>query len=199
VLIGSLWSKRWFEMLSAAAEGAGLKLDWYGNTKYPWMEIDIGQDKETGIIAHGLVPEQELVERMKQAAFVVVPTGALDDTDDRKDLSMMSLPGRIIFAMATSTTPVIIVGSSQTAAARFVERFGIGVTCDYEAGSLKEAVDHVTEPQMQRQMRQRAAALAPRFAVEHMRVWLWESIRLGRPVDQRFEVLFPRENDAGLH
>jgi hypothetical protein len=47
---------------------------------------------------------------------------------------------------------------------------------------------------MQRQMRQRAAALAPRFAVDHMHAWLWESIRLGRPVDRRFEELFPREN-----
>jgi hypothetical protein len=193
VLIGSLWSKRWYDMLCAAAEGAGLRLDWYGNNKYPWMEIEIGPIKETGVNARGLIPEPELVEKMKQAAFVVVPTGTLDAEDDRKDLSMMSLPGRIILAMATSTTPVIIMGSRKTAAARFVERFGVGVTCEYEAGSLKEAVAHVTEPGMQRLMRERAAALAPRFAVDHMHHWLWESVRLGRPMDRRFEELFPRD------
>ena len=193
VLIGSLWSKQWFDSLSAAACGAGLKLDWYGNTKYPWMDIEIGQDKQVGINAHGLIPESELAEKMKQAAFVIVPTGTLDANDDRKDLSMMSLPGRIILAMATSNTPVIITGSRETAAAHFVERFGVGVTCDYDAKSLREAVDYVTAPQMQRQMRERAASIASQFAVEHMHQWLWESIRLGQPKDQRFEKLFPRD------
>lgn len=193
VLIGSLWSKQWYDMLSAAACGAGLKLDWYGNTKYPWMNIATGQDKPVGINAHGLIPEVKLVEKMKQAAFVVVPTGTLDTNDDRKDLSMLSLPGRIIFAMATSTTPVIIMGSPKTAAAHFVRRFGIGVTCDYETASLRQAVDHVTDPQVQRQMRERAASIASQFAVDPMHQWLWKSIRLGRPKDRRFEELFPRE------
>jgi len=133
------------------------------------------------------------VERMKQAAFVVVPTGTLDDNDDRKDLSMLSLPGRIIFAMATSTTPVIIMGSPKTAAAHFVRRFGIGVTCDYETSSLRQAVDHVTDPQVQRQMRERAASIAGKFSVAQMHHWLWESIRLGQAQDTRFEDLFPRD------
>jgi hypothetical protein len=106
---------------------------------------------------------------------------------------MMSLPGRIILAMATSNTPVIITGSRETAAAHFVERFGVGVTCDYDAKSLREAVDYVTAPQMQRQMRERAASIASQFAVEHMHQWLWESIRLGQPKDLRFERLFPRD------
>jgi hypothetical protein len=193
VLIGSLWSKQWFDMLSAAAVGAGLKLDWYGNTKYPWMDIEIGQDKRVGINAHGIIPESELAEKMQQAAFVIVPTGTLDANDDRKDLSMMSLPGRIILAMATSNTPVIITGSRETAAAHFVERFGVGVTCDYDARSLREAVGYVTDPQMQRQMRERAASIASQFSVEHMHQWLWDSIRLGQPKDMRFERLFPRD------
>jgi hypothetical protein len=197
VLIGSLWSKRWYDMLSDAARGAGVRLDWYGNTKYPWMDIEIGQELQHGIVAHGIVSETELVEKMKQAAFVVVPTGTLDARDERKELALLSLPGRIILAMATSNTPVIIMGSKDSGAAHFVERFGVGVTCDYAAESLREAVDFVTEPQMQRKMRERAAKLGSRFSVDQMHEWLWESIRLGRPRDGCFEELFPRDQGIG--
>jgi hypothetical protein len=127
---------------------------------------------------------------MKQAAFVVVPTGTLDARDERKELALLSLPGRIILAMATSNTPVIIMGSGDSGAAHFVERFGVGVTCDYDAESLRGAVDFVTNPQTQREMRQRAATLAPQFAVDRMSDWLWESVRRGHPLDKRFEKTF---------
>jgi glycosyltransferase involved in cell wall biosynthesis len=190
VLIGSLWSKRWYDMLSDAACGAGVRLDWYGNTNYPWMDIEIGQERQHGIVAHGLIAETELVEKMKQASFVVVPTGTLDARDDRKELSLLSLPGRIILAMATSNTPVIIMGSKDSGAAHFVERFGVGVTCDYDAQSLRKAVDYVTNPQAQRGMRNRAAELAPQFAIDRMSDWVWDSIRRGHPADLRFEALF---------
>ena len=190
VLIGSLWSKQWFDMLASATTGAGLKLDWYGNTKYTYLEVDIGQPKPQGINPCGLIPELDLVEKMKAAAFVVVPTGTLDARDDRQELSRLSLPGRIIFAMATSHTPIVIMGSPGTPAANFVKRFGVGVCCDYDAKSLKAAVDHVTDPEMQRQMRQRAAILGPKFSDHGVADWLWASLHKGELTNRRFEELF---------
>jgi len=192
VLIGSIWSKQWFDMLSAAAHGAGLRLDWYGNTKYPWMEIEPGQMTLQGINPCGLVPESTLVEKMRQADFVVVPTGTLDVRDDRKELSYLSLPGRIIFALATSNTPIIIMGSQETPASRFVERFRVGVTCDYNSKSLRDAVNYVTSSQVQKQMRRNAWSISSCFSDDQMQQWLWESLHLGRPSDMRFEELFPR-------
>ena len=190
VLIGSLWSKQWFDMLTAAATGAGLKLDWYGNTKYSYLEVDIGQPKPQGINPCGLIPELDLVKKMKAAAFVVVPTGTLDARDDRQELSRLSLPGRIIFAMATSHTPIVIMGSPGTPAANFVKRFGIGVCCDYDAKSLKAAVDYVTDPEIQRQMRQRSAILGPKFSDHGVADWLWTSLHKGELTNKRFEELF---------
>jgi hypothetical protein len=190
VLIGSLWSKQWFDMLTAAATGAGLKLDWYGNTKYTYLEVEVGQHSPQGLNPCGLIPELDLVEKMKAAAFVVVPTGTLDARDDRQELSRLSLPGRIIFAMATSHTPIVIMGSPETPAARFVNRFGVGVCCDYNAKSLKAAVDYVTAPGMQRQMRQRAATLGPKFSDHGVADWLWASIHRGEVTNRRFEELF---------
>jgi len=190
VLIGSIWSKQWFDMLSTAAYEAGLKLDWYGNTNYPWMQIEPGRTNPRGINPCGLVSESTLVERMRQATFVVVPTGTLDSRDDRPELSRLSLPGRIIFAMATSNTPIIIMGSRETPASNFVKRFGVGVTCDYSAKSLREAVNYVSDPQVQQVMRQKASLIAPQFSADQLHKWLWESIQLGRPSDLRFEDLF---------
>jgi hypothetical protein len=156
------------------------------------MEIEPGKANPRGINPCGLVPESTLVERMKQAAFVVVPTGTLDSRDDRQELSRLSLPGRIIFAMTTSNTPIIIMGSQETPASHFVNRFGVGVTCDYTAKSLRDAVNYVTDPQVQQEMRQKALSIAPQFSANQMHQWLWESIRLGQPADLRFEDLFSK-------
>jgi hypothetical protein len=190
VLLGSIWSKQWFDMLCASTKGAGIQLDWYGNTQYPWMTVEAEETQQWGINPCGLLPEEELVEKLKRYAFVVVPTGTMDSRDDRKELSRLSLPGRIIFALATSNTPIIILGHKESPAARFVERFMTGIVCEYNGESLRSAVTHVTNPDVQRHMRQCAASVASQFSSKDISRWLWKSIELGQLSDWRFEELF---------
>jgi hypothetical protein len=189
ILIGSMWSKRWFTLLCEAVYGAGIKLNWYGQLQ-PFFEVSQTELASMGITVNGLAPEKELVEHLRNAAYVVVPTGVLDEDEDRPDIGQLSLPGRILFAMATSNTPLIILGSEKTSAASFVRRFGVGTVASYSAQSLQAAVEHITLPENQRTMRHNAAAVAKQFSSKDVSQWMWQSLQLGQPVDRRFEDLF---------
>jgi hypothetical protein len=191
-LIGSIWSLQWFELLSTTIRDAGVKLDWYGNTEYYWMKDTPEQLQQRGLNPCGLLPESQLAETLSTYPFVIVPTGTLDERDDHPELSRLSLPGRIIFALATANIPVIILGSEKTSAAAFVQRFKIGATCAYDGESLRQAIDRVTDAKTQQQMRQNAAAVASKFSAKGINQWLWQSIDLGEPADLRFEELLPR-------
>lgn len=190
ILLGSIWSRHWFDMLCKATKEADVKLDWCGTTQYPWLSVDSEDVRQWGISLCGLLPEIELADKLKHSAFVIVPTGTMDERDDRKELSRLSLPGRIIFALVTSNTPIIVLGHQESPAAKFVKRFKVGVVCDYDGESLRSAVNHVTNPEVQRKMRQHAASVASRFSAKDINQWLWNSIELGRLSDLRFEELF---------
>ncbi|WP_017294219.1 hypothetical protein [Geminocystis herdmanii] len=190
-LIGSIWSNTWFQMLTDTVKGANLHLDWYGNYNYHWLTESPSEISEKrNITPYGVVDEITLAEKLKQYPYVVVPTGTLDERDDRAELSILSLPGRIIFAMASSHTPVIILGSEKTSAGAFIQRFGIGVVCDYNPQSFKEAVDYVTQPDIQKQMRHRAFQVAQAFSGVDINNWIWQSLEKGKPSDDKFEKLF---------
>jgi hypothetical protein len=189
-LIGSIWSKQWFDLLCNTFSEAGVKIDWYGNHSYYWLSESIDEIQQRGINPKGLLAEKELAQRLKQYPYIVVPTGTLDEKDDRHHLSQLSLPGRIIFAMATSNTPIIILGSEKTSAASFVKRFGIGVVCDYNSESFIQAIDYVIQPEIQMQMRQNAFNVARKFSDKDIGHWVWQSLELGQAYDSRFEELF---------
>lgn len=190
-LIGSIWSNTWFQMLTNTVKGANLHLDWYGNYNYHWLtESPEEISEKRNITPYGVVDEATLAQKLKQYPYVVVPTGTLDERDDRAELSILSLPGRIIFAMASSHTPVIILGSEKTSAGAFIQRFGIGVVCDYHPQSFQEAVEYVTQPDVQKQMRDRASQVAQKFSALDINNWIWQSLAKGEPSDDKFEKLF---------
>ncbi len=188
-LVGSIWSKKWFNMLRKTVTGAKGKIDWYGNTKYVWLEESTEELRKQGINPQGLVPEAQLAKKLKNYPYVIVPTGTLDARDDQKQLSQLSLPGRIIFTLATSNTPIIIIGSNQTSAAHFVNHFKIGVVCDYDPVNFAQALEYIIQPDIQKQMRQRAANIAEKFSAQGVSQWLWQSLELGEPCDLKFEKL----------
>lgn len=195
-LLGSVWSERWFAMLQATLEGAGIALDWYGNTEYHWQRASRAELVQRGLRPFGVLPEDRLAERLKAYGYVVVPTGTLDDRDDRREVSELSLPGRILFALATSHTPIIVLGSARTPAARWVERFQVGAVCDYEATAFRDSVERITRPEIQRRLRQNAAAIAGSFSDDGITEWVWESLARGEPCDQRFERLMSLSTGA---
>lgn len=116
----------------------------------------------------------------------------MDEWDDHPQFSQLSLPGRILFALATANTPVILMGSTKTSAASFINRFQIGVVCDYTPESLTAAIEQVLDPQQQQTFRENAVNVAPRFSDEAVEQWIWDSLTQGQAADNRFESLFRR-------
>ena len=129
-LLGSIWSLNWFNLLRDTITNAGVNLDWYGNNQYAWLKDSHEQLKKQGINPYGILTEDQLAKALSEYPYVIVPTGTLDERDDRPELSRLSLPGRIIFLLATSNTPVILLGNDETSPANFIKHFEIGVVCD---------------------------------------------------------------------
>lgn len=191
VLVGSIWSSRWFEFLRETIKGSHSKIDWYGNPESPLFSFINSELERDGITSHGILTENILAQRLQEYPYAIVPTGILDKDEDRPDLGNLSLPGRLIFILATSHTPIIVLGSKNTSAAHFVKHFKIGVVTEYDSFSFQEAVKYVTDPINQAHMRKNAAVVAQAFSVKGIGDWIWQSLELNYPCDLRFENLFP--------
>lgn len=189
-LMGSIWSQSWFQMLCYTISQSKTQVDWYGNSKYYWLTKTGAEIRENRIYPKGLCPETELRERLSDYPFVVVPTGTLDERDDQPQLSQLSLPGRILFTLATSNTPVILLGSPETSAAHFVNHFQIGVVCDYNPEAFQAAVERVLDPTQQKLMRDNALKVAQHFSDQGIEQWIWQSLARGSVQDERFETIF---------
>jgi hypothetical protein len=128
---------------------------------------------------------------------VIVPVGALDGAETNHGVAALSLPGRILFAAATSNTPVLIVGNAATCGARFVTHFGIGETVPYNAAALRAAMERISRTDWQARYRARAASIARRFSDRGVSEWLFASIELGRLADRRFDEAFSGYDSRG--
>jgi hypothetical protein len=186
-LIGSFWDQSWFDRLCAVLEKCGWEIDWFGNNKSPWLKFPEEALRRAGITARGVVPEEQLAVELRKYPFVIVPVGTLDGKETNTGVACLSLPGRILFAMATSHTPILVVGSNRACGARFVSQLRIGEVVRYDAALVSAAMDRLVEPANQREIRQRAAARAQSFSDRGVAEWLAESIALGHPADNRFE------------
>jgi hypothetical protein len=194
--VGSMWSRKWLDNLRLTMSKSGFEVDWYGNHKSPYLPLtpdEYADIARSGIVTHGILPEPQLAAALSQHAYAIVTTGNVsDDEGTAAALARLSLPGRILFIAATSNTPVIVLGSEETPASRFVKRFGIGVTSPYHPDSFREAVAHVTAPAVHAEMRRKAAAIAGALSSEGAADWVLQSLEMGLPVDDRFEALMPR-------
>jgi hypothetical protein len=132
-----------------------------------------------------------------------VPTDPLDGKSPPavRAIAELSLPSRMITLMATAHLPMLVVGSPDTCAARFVERFGLGLVVPYDTAAIKEAADRLMDPATQAAMRSRAAALAPFFTAKGTADWIWKSLELGQPATFIYEDLMPKnfQADGGAH
>ena len=195
-IFGNIWSSQWLNLLRTMTRETGKKIDWYGNTGADWNFSDRKQLIDDGIVEQGFLPtEAELVEVLRKYDYVVVPSGTLDHRDDNPALSWLSLPSRIPFVLATANTPIILLGNPSTAAARFVTRLEIGVVSDYDPDSFRTAVADITQPLVQQQMRENAAKIAHHLVNEQMDEWIWQSLKLGKPIDDQFESLLNEQSD----
>ncbi len=189
-LVGSFWDQEWFDRLCNTVENSGWRIDWYGNNRSPWLRFPREDLERAGITAHGVVSEEHLAATLRKYPFVIVPVGMLDGTDENKGVARLSLPGRILFVLAVSHTPLLVVGSKDSCASRFVAHFQVGETVPYDSTAVADAIERLARPEIQMQLRSNAAAIALKFSDRGIGDWLAGSIERGSPVDNRFEALF---------
>lgn len=142
----------------------------------------------------GIISEELLAKELRKFPFVIVPVSTLDGREIYKGVAALSLPGRILFAAATSHTPILVVGSEKTCGARFVKHFGIGLVAPYDSSAVAAAIDRLCEGDVQRAMRRQSAKVARTLSDQGVVNWLAESIEKGVPADGRFEDAFSGYN-----
>lgn len=191
VIIGNIWGRRWLELLRQTVRGSGVTLSWYSIGGFGDLPCPVSALASDSIFPHDPLPDDDLVKMLRETWFAVLPSGPLDDTDDRRFLSQLSLPSRLVYLLATSHIPILVLGSSQTAAARFVRHFEVGLVADYDRDSFVDRVNYILRPDVNLAMRHRAVAVAGRFTDIGAAEWIWQSLERGEPIDSRFEDLAP--------
>ena len=192
-IVGNVWGAHWLTLLRKALRGSDLRLDWFCNSGSLWLTVPEKELAADGIVARGALPtEEDLKRELQGRPFAIVPSGTLDQHDDRRGIAALSLPSRLIFIAAAANTPALVLGSRETAAARFVESAGLGLVAGYQPAEIAAAVKRLVDPLIQRKMRAKAAELAPSFSSKGLADWIWRSLECGAPADRRFEDLFPR-------
>jgi len=193
-ILGNIWGRQWLARLRNTVRGSGITLRWYATSHLRYLSVTPEElERDSILIPSGPpLPDEDLVAVLRKTAFLVIPSGTLDEQDDRPFIARLSLPSRIPFLLATAHTPLIVLGHPETAAAKFVRERGIGVTAPYQTAAFLAAVDQVTRPAENLAMRRRALALAARFTDVGAAEWIWQSLARGEPFDLRYEDLMRR-------
>ena len=197
VLLGNIWGQRWLDMLREIFRGSGVSIDWYCNQiNPPGLEYDRDELAADGIVQRNPIAEDDLPKVLGEYSFAVVPT---DTLDGRSPLSVqaiaeLSLPSRMVTMMATSHLPMLVVGSPATCAAGFVERFDLGAVAPYDRAAVLAAIEALTTPDRQADIRARSARLSGSFTAAGTSDWLWRSLDAGRPITSIYEDLMPKHS-----
>jgi FkbM family methyltransferase len=198
VMIGNVWSIDLLDKTSRAVEAAGLEVNWYASNPDLWT----GSLTSAVLAGRGIkVIDEKSPDNIRAAvtaaACVLVPSDSGDSGAHEAALGAMSLPTRMPFVLATSGTPMIVLGRPGTAAGQFVERFEIGLVAPYDGAALKAAFNQLAEAETQEAIRARAAAVAPRFSFKGAAHFVFDAIASnGRWSDDKYEALFPKDSSA---
>jgi len=195
VMIGNPWSPRALALLRRTVRGSGITLS-YPGANVRNLQVSADELREDGIHPHDYLDETELAAMLRSMWFAVLPSGTLDEFEDRRWLGAMSLPSRLVYMTCVSQIPVIVLGSPDTAAAHFVEQFGVGVNASYGREAFIDAVERITARDANLAMRRRALAISGRFSDAGVGEWIWQSLARGEPFDRRFDDLLDRPSPA---
>jgi hypothetical protein len=196
VMVGSLWSRQWLQQFRQTVRQARMEVHWYGNAQFSHLGVTPEELRQDGIVYCGFLPEAELTDRVKAYPYALIPSGTLDEKDDRPGIARLSLPTRLPHLLALTHTPMIVLGNSQTAAAGFLGRFGVGLVAPYDGVRLRQVVDQICRPEQQLAFRRRAAGHSALFSAKGLAEWVWQSLAQGRPCDERFEKAFGRNDNV---
>jgi hypothetical protein len=190
VIIGNVWSPEILEEVRGLIKASGLTVEWFGNAGKPFIQLDAAELAKEGLIMHGIVPEDRLVHALRQFDYSILPSGNLSGTLAHDWLFRASLPSRLIYLMTTAHLPIVVLGDPKTAAGRFVTQLELGVASPYRSHEFRVAISDVTNPKTVERIRRKAAELAPTFASEPINDWIWRSVEIGKPIDDRYEKVF---------
>jgi MoaA/NifB/PqqE/SkfB family radical SAM enzyme/tetratricopeptide (TPR) repeat protein len=190
VMVGNIWSARQFDQIRAFTRAAGLRIDWFGNNKGAWLPQERTALEADGIFCQGFLSEDQLSQRLANYPFVVLPSGALDGTEDNEWLTRLSLPSRMVFILTKTFTPMLVLGSEQTAAARFVRQFGLGLTSNYEPAEAAGKIAAFTDPARRDTFVANARRVAPAFHFPGCGEWIWQSLAARMPLPTPFDFLY---------
>jgi hypothetical protein len=140
IIAGNIWGQHWLESLRATVRDSGLTLRWYNHGQFSGLPCSPQELAQDGIVPQpdGPIPDEKFVEILRQAPFVVLPSGTLDEYDDRRFIAQLNFPSRVPFIIATSHAPILVLGNPQTAGAQIVTRLGLGVSAPYERQAFLE-------------------------------------------------------------
>jgi hypothetical protein len=194
LILGNIWGQRWVELLRRTIRGTGVQVRWHNNGHFPWLTCTKEDLARDGILPQDgkVQPDEWTVALLREVPFVIVPSGTLDDNDDRRFIAQLSFPSRIPYIAATSHTPILVLGSPETTAAEVVRHFGIGLTSPYEPRQFAAAVERIIDPDVNLAMRRSAFLASNRFSDLGATEWLWQSLAKGEPADDRYENLMRR-------
>ena len=190
VIIGNVWSQEMLQQLREVVKASGLTVDWFGNAGKPFIQLDPAELFREGIILHGTVAEDELVRALRQFDYAILPSGKMSGMIEHDWLFRASLPSRLIYMLTTAHLPIVVLGDPETAAGQFVTKLELGVVAPYRTGEFRAAVSEVTNLKTAARIRRKAAQLAPAFASEPIHDWIWRSVEMGKPIDDRYEKVF---------
>lgn len=191
-MIGNIWTAPRFVELRDLLRSTGLHVDWYGNgPKATWLPGTPEEWEADNIRCMGFYPEEDLIASLASYPFILVPSGNLDDNDDNPSFSRLSLPSRLLFLHARTATPVLILGSSETAAGRFVTRQGTGVCVPANPEIFCHKLLRLLDPAFRKELQQNIRRIAPALVMSDGGKWLWETLVNGHPARVGFHGLFP--------
>ncbi len=186
-MIGNIWTASRFQQLRKLLRDSGLHIDWYGNgPQAPWLPDTPEAWESDNIRCLGHLPEDDLVASLASYPFIIVPSGSLDKDDDNIAFSRLSLPSRLLFLHGRTDTPILVLGSPETAAGRFVTVLKTGLCARYEQSDLRKKLNALTNPQVHRDMRRNIRAAAGKLSMDNAGDWIWKSLAARQPAPAPF-------------
>lgn len=193
-MLGNVWTAARFDQLRELTRATGLHIDWYGNgTQAPWLTGAPEEWEVDHIRTMGFLPEEDLIAALASYPFIVVPSGSLDQHDDNPAFSHLSLPSRLVFLHTATDTPVLLLGSPDTAAGRFLCRLGTGQCCAYQPHALIQTIQALTNAAVRRKIQQAIRHWSPALVLPDAGEWIWSSLAKGTSAPTPFHAAFPPE------
>jgi len=176
-MIGNIWSQKRFAQILDLLDETGISIDWYGHGgKAPWLEGTPEEWVKKGLCYHGWLEKEKLIQKLAEYPFVLMPSGEMDASDDKLSFSKLSLPSRLVFLNARVGVPVLVLGHPETAAARFVRRFGTGVSASGQPVAFRQTIEKLLQPEFRSPLLANLARHADLWSHDNPGEMIWEAL-----------------------